>query len=161
MSASPLVAEAMEVMGGNGYVERSVMARLLREAPVNSIWEGSGNIMCLDVLRALARDPEGAACLLHDLQQHCEGVPVLQSTLQALAAALRQPAAQLEAQARHWVQQLVLVAQAGLLLRHAPQAVAHAFVRSRLGSSSCGWVVGALDVQGGDVEAILQRALPQ
>lgn len=156
-----LVAEAMEVMGGNGYVERSVMARLLREAPVNSIWEGSGNIMCLDVLRALARDPEGAACLLHDLQQHCEGVPVLQNALQALAAALRQPAAQLEAQARHWVQQLVLVAQAGLLLRHAPQAVAQAFVRSRLGSSSCGWVVGALDVQGGDVEAILQRALPQ
>ncbi len=59
-----LVAEAMEVMGGNGYVERSVMARLLREAPVNSIWEGSGNIMCLDVLRALARDPEGAGLLV-------------------------------------------------------------------------------------------------
>ncbi len=68
---------------------------------------------------------------------------MLHNTLQALAAALRQPAAQLEAQARHWVQQLVLVAQAGLLLRHAPQAVAQAFVRSRLGSSSCGWVVGA------------------
>ncbi|WP_312565003.1 acyl-CoA dehydrogenase family protein [Comamonas sp.] len=156
-----LTAEAMEVMGGNGYVENSVMARLLREAPVNSIWEGSGNIMCLDVLRAVARDSDSAALLLGDLLQQSAGEPALQKTLQDLAAALHQPAALQEAQARHWVQQLVLVAQACLLLQHAPAVVAQAFVRSRLLASRGGWVVGTLELQDGDVDAILQRALPQ
>ena len=103
----------MEVLGGNGYVETSVMPRLLREAPVNSIWEGAGNIMCLDVLRALAREPEAAALLLHDLQQQAAGDAPLHAAVHALAQglqrALRQAPDAMEAQARHWVQQLVLV----------------------------------------------------
>ncbi|WP_284336201.1 acyl-CoA dehydrogenase family protein [Comamonas sp. NoAH] len=155
-----LTAEAMEVMGGNGYVETSVMARLLREAPVNSIWEGSGNIMCLDVLRAMARDPETASLLLQDLAQQAGEDAALKRTLQHLVQALQLPAAQQEAQARQWVQQLVLLAQACLLRSHAPQAVAEAFVQSRLGLGAAGWVAGAIDIHNMDVDAILQRALP-
>ena len=158
--AVALTAEAMEVMGGNGYVESSVMARLLREAPVNSIWEGSGNIMCLDVLRAVAREPEVAALLLQDLQQQAAGEPLLQTTLQHLLQTLRLAPELQEAHARHWVQQLVLLAQACLLRSHAPQAVADAFIQSRLGAGASGWVVGTLDTQQLQVDAILHRALP-
>ncbi|MGE8397157.1 MAG: isovaleryl-CoA dehydrogenase [Comamonas sp.] len=153
-------AEAMEVLGGNGYVETSVMARLLREAPVNSIWEGSGNIMCLDVLRAMAREPDATMLLLKDLQQQASEYPVLRQALQQLVQGLQQPAHVLEGHARYWVQQLVLVAQACLLCSHAPQAVADAFIASRLGSCSAGWVVGTIDTQQVDIDAILQRALP-
>lgn len=155
-----LTAEAMEVMGGNGYVETSVMARLLREAPVNSIWEGSGNIMCLDVLRAVAREPEAALLLLQDLGQQAGDDAVLKRTLQHLLQALQLPAPQQEAQARQWVQQLVLLAQACLLRNHAPQAVAEAFIQSRLGLGATGWVAGSIDTHNMDVDAILQRALP-
>lgn len=153
-------AEAMEVLGGNGYVETSVMARLLREAPVNSIWEGSGNIMCLDVLRAMAREPDATLLLLKDLQQQAGDHRVLRQALQQLVQGLQQPAHVLEGHARYWVQQLVLVAQACLLCSHAPQAVADAFVATRLGARSAGWVVGAIDTQQIDTDAILQRALP-
>ncbi len=162
--AIPCVAEAMEVLGGNGYVETSVMPRLLREAPVNSIWEGAGNIMCLDVLRALAREPEAAALLLHDLQQQAAGDAPLHAAVHALAQglqrALRQAPDAMEVQARHWVQQLVLVAQACLLRRHAPAAVADAFIATRCGPCASGGVLGASPVQGLDSAAILQRALP-
>ena len=158
--AVALTAEAMEVLGGNGYVETSVLARLLREAPVNSIWEGSGNIMCLDVLRAVGRDPDAAALLLRDLQQQAQGDARLLSTLQSLQTALRAPAEVQEAQARHWVQQLVLVVQACLMRRHAPTVVAQAWVQSRLGEGASGWVAGTLAVQGLEVDALLQRALP-
>lgn len=154
-----LTAEAMEVLGGNGYVESSVLARLLREAPVNSIWEGSGNIMCLDVLRAVAREPEAAALLLQDLQAQTCGAPLLQKTLQQLQAALQAPAAQQQAHARHWVQQLVLLVQACLLRQHAPSFVADAFVQSRLKEAAYGMVAGTLETQNMAVDAILQRAL--
>lgn len=154
-------AEAMEVLGGNGYVETSVMARLLREAPVNSIWEGSGNIMCLDVLRALRKEPQLAALLLQDLQSQAAGDARLKKPLQDLTAALSQPAAQQEAMARHTVQQLVLLVQACLLRSHAPQAVADAFMATRWRAGATGWVLGAIDTQQIDTAAILQRALPQ
>lgn len=153
-------AEAMEVLGGNGYVESSVLARLLREAPVNSIWEGSGNIMCLDVLRAMAKEPEAAALLLQDLHQQASQAPLLQKALQDLTQMLRQPPALQEAHARHTVQQLVLVAQACLLRSHAPQEVAGAFIATRLGTTASGWVVGAIAVPPADIQVILERALP-
>lgn len=153
-------AEAMEVLGGNGYVESSVLACLLREAPVNSIWEGSGNIMCLDVLRAMAKEPEAAALLLQDLHQQASQAPLLQKTLQDLTQMLRQPPALQEAHARHTVQQLVLVAQACLLRSHASQEVADAFIATRLGTAASGWVVGAIAVPPADIQVILERALP-
>ena len=117
-------AEAMEVLGGNGYVESSVMARLLREAPVNSIWEGSGNVMCLDVMRAIARAPDAFALLVADWQEVAAGDANLKRTLQKLLQTLQQEPGLVEAQARWWVQQLVLLAQACLLRRHAPTEVA-------------------------------------
>lgn len=154
-------AEAMEVLGGNGYVESSVMARLLREAPVNSIWEGSGNVMCLDVMRAIVRAPEALALLVADWQEAANGDALLKRTLQKLLQSLQQDPADVEAQARWWVQQMVLLAQACLLRRHAPTEVADAFVATRLGPQGLGGVVGACVFSPAVADMILQRALRQ
>ncbi|MCD2512489.1 acyl-CoA dehydrogenase family protein [Comamonas endophytica] len=158
--AVELSAEALEVFGGNGYVDDSLLARLLREAPVNSIWEGSGNVMCLDVLRAIAREPELARALLHDLLALGAGEPPLREAAQALAQQLQLPPAQLEGQGRLLAQRLVLLAQAGLLLHAAPRATAEAFIATRLGAQCGGWVVGTLDPANQDIDPILQRAFP-
>jgi putative acyl-CoA dehydrogenase len=115
-----LTGEAMEVFGGNGYVEGGVMARLFREAPVNSIWEGSGNVMCLDVLRALSREPEAAQALLADLLPAAQGEPRIAAALRELQALLAAPPAELEGLGRLLAQRLVLVAQACLLRAQAP-----------------------------------------
>ncbi|CAB5681244.1 Putative acyl-CoA dehydrogenase AidB [Delftia tsuruhatensis] len=156
-----LTGEAMEVLGGNGYVDTGVMARLFREAPVNSIWEGSGNVMCLDVLRAISREPEAARLLLQDLVDAAAGEAVLQQQAQSLARRLSAPPEQLEAQARRLVQDLVLLAQACLLRRHAPPAMADGFIATRLGMQQGALVAGAFDPSGLDIAAILGRALPQ
>ena len=155
-----LTGEAMEVLGGNGYVDTGVMARLFREAPVNSIWEGSGNVMCLDVLRAISREPDGAQLLLQDLIDTAAGEPALLQQAQSLARRLSGPPDQLEAQARRLVQDLVLLAQACLLRRHAPPAMADGFIATRLGAQQGAMVAGAYDPAGLDIAAILQRALP-
>jgi len=136
--AVELTGEAMEVFGGNGYVEEGVMARLFREAPVNSIWEGSGNVMCLDVLRALAREPEAAAALLADLAPAAQGEPRLATALLTLGRDLATPGALNEAGARAVAQRLVLLAQACLLRLHAPAAMADAFIATRLGDGGAG-----------------------
>ncbi len=159
--AVELTGEAMEVFGGNGYVDSSVMARLFREAPVNSIWEGSGNVMCLDVLRAIGREPEAAMALLAELADTAAGEPLLLAELQALRGLLAtKPPEALEALGRVLVQRLVLVAQACLLRRHSPAAVADGFIATRLGSASAGRVVGAIDTRAMDVAAVLARAFP-
>lgn len=128
--ALAFTGECMEVWGGNGYVETGPMARLYREAPVNSIWEGSGNVMCLDVLRAIARDPEGMHLLLKELQGSSN------ISVQALADDLHEylslPANQQESGARYFVQSLVLALQALLMCRHAPPVLAQAFIDTRL-----------------------------
>ncbi len=155
-----LTGEAMEVLGGNGYVDTGVMARLFREAPVNSIWEGSGNVMCLDVLRAISREPDSAQLLLQDLIDTAAGEPALLQQAQSLARRLSGPPDQLEAQARRLVQDLVLLAQACLLRRHAPPAMADGFIATRLGAQQGAMVAGAFDPAGLDIAAILQRALP-
>lgn len=156
--AVELTGEAMEVFGGNGYVEDGLMGRLFRNAPVNSIWEGSGNVMCLDVLRAISREPEAAGLLLQDLLEGAAGEPRLQAALRSLQQMLAEPAL-LEARGRRFVQGLVLLAQAVLLRRQAPAAVAEAFIATRF-DPGWGGVAGTLDVSGLDVEALLQRALP-
>lgn len=156
-----LSGEAMEVFGGNGYVQDGAMARLFLESPVNSIWEGSGNVMCLDVLRALAREPEAASALLQDFADAGAGEPRILATLRPLQGLVALPPEQLEALGRVLVQRLVLVAQACLLRRHAPPAVADAFIATRLGDGGLGRVVGAIDARAMDVDAILQRAFPE
>ena len=126
--------EAMELLGGNGYVEDGVLARLYREAPVNSIWEGSGNVMALDVLRAVAREPEVALGLLDEL--HADADPPVRQTLGRLRDLLSGEPAALEAQARGIAQSLVLCAQAVLMRRHASPAMADAFVATRFAAGS-------------------------
>lgn len=148
------IAECMEVWGGNGYIEDAPLARLLREAPVNSIWEGSGNVMCLDVLRALSRHPQAAALLLDHLAGDCRADPVLSTAMNELAQWLAGPPAALQAQARSIAQRLVLLVQATLLYRHAPAWIAEAFVRSRF--EQMGGVAGTYAYA--NAPAILERA---
>jgi putative acyl-CoA dehydrogenase len=145
--ALEFTGEAMEVWGGNGYVEEGPMARFYREAPVNSIWEGSGNVMCLDVLRGIERDPEGMQALLASWHDEALSHDALRAALESLAAlaalAATAPEAR-EALARRIAQQIVLAAQAVLLLRHAPTPIAEAFIATRLAAEPCGRVYGTL-----------------
>ena len=158
--AVELTGEAMEVFGGNGYVEEGVMARLFREAPVNSIWEGSGNVMCLDVLRAISREPEAAAALLADLAPAAQNEPRLANALTTLSRDLATPGALGEAGARAIAQRLVLLAQACLLQQQAPAFVADAFFATRFADPHWGRVTGAMDTRGIHVAALQERAFP-
>ncbi|HEY9084986.1 MAG TPA: acyl-CoA dehydrogenase family protein [Candidatus Tyrphobacter sp.] len=155
--APVLVGEALECLGGNGYVESSILPRLYREAPLNSIWEGAGNINALDVLRILRKQPEALEAL------RAEWAPALDDTRIASAArgfeAMLHDEATLELRARMIVERAALLWQAALLLRHAPTAVAEAFVVSRL-SGEGGRALGTLPA-GCDISAILERAAPR
>ena len=147
--------EAMEVLGGSGYIEESIMPRLYREAPVNSIWEGSGNVMCLDVLRAIERTPNIGDVLKRELDG---GDARLKAFAERLLDRLTAPERNDEAQARALVRDLVLALQAALLIKHAPAAVADAFCASRLGGEG-GGAFGTLP-RGLDLRAIVERATP-
>jgi putative acyl-CoA dehydrogenase len=149
-------AEAMEVMGGNGYVEDGPLARLYREFPVNSIWEGSGNVMCLDLLRAFGKSPEARAALAQELGL-AAGVDARYDAWCGRLLDSLQSAAGSEFGARRLAEQLVVGVQAGLLLRHAPAYVADAFVASRI-AQDVGGAFGRLP-DGVDAAAILDRAL--
>jgi putative acyl-CoA dehydrogenase len=144
-----LAFEAMECLGGNGYVEEAPLARLYREMPLNSIWEGSGNVNALDVLRALGREPE----LLETVLAETRG---LDPRLDAWTEPLRGEVA--EQDARRFVERLALALQAALLLRHAPAYVADAFVAARLASDG-GHEYGTLPA-GVDAARIVERHTP-
>jgi putative acyl-CoA dehydrogenase len=148
------VAEALECLGGSGYVEESILPRLYREAPLNSIWEGSGNVICLDVLRALTREPHTLDALLAELRLAAGVDPRLDALIVNLERDAGDPG--LESRARRFVEQLALALQASLLHRHAPAAVADAFSRSRLGGD-WGRGFGTLPPSC-DFAAILDRA---
>ena len=149
--------EALECHGGPGYIEDGPMARLYREAPLNSIWEGSGNVLCLDVLRAMAREEEAVPALLAEIDAARGGHPALDRAADALRDDLSRPEA-FESGARALTERMALALQASLLVRHAPQAVADAFCAARLGERWTG-AYGTLP-PGADTEAILARALP-
>jgi len=157
-------AEALECLGGNGYVEESLMPRLYREAPLNSIWEGSGNVTALDVLRALARTPGCADALLAELDLAAGGDRRLDAALGRLRQLLAglDAATSLEAQygARRLAGLIAVVMQAALLVRHLPGPLADAFCGSRLGSGAAGGPgapFGTLP-DGLDVATIIDRA---
>jgi putative acyl-CoA dehydrogenase len=152
------VAEALECLGGNGYVEESIMPRLLREAPLNSIWEGSGNVNVLDVLRALAKEPDVLDAYFAEVATAAGA----DARLDTAAARLRVELADrsdAERRARTLVEQMALVFQASLLVRHAPSPVAEAFSASRLGEGTWGRAYGTLP-RGTDARAIVERARP-
>ena len=146
------------MLGGNGYVEQGVMARFFREAPVNSIWEGAGNIMCLDVVSALSREPDCVDALTSDLKDMSSGCPILTEELSHLSTLARSTPEVLEASARILAQQLVLIAQACLLRRYSTTEVSDAFVKTRLSDRRSGRVVGAIDLGSVRAAPILSRA---
>jgi len=150
----PVVAtEAMECFGGNGYVEEGPMARLYREAPLNGIWEGSANVICLDVLRAMARAPESVAALRDEVL----GAGDAQAT-KMLDDALRLAAGEnAETHARRIVESLALATSASLMRRHASSDAADAWASSRLAGEG-GFVPGTLPLGQAALHALVERA---
>ncbi|PSK98177.1 putative acyl-CoA dehydrogenase [Murinocardiopsis flavida] len=150
-------AEALECLGGNGFIEESGMPRLFRESPLNSIWEGSGNVAALDVLRAVAKEPECAEALFAEIALAEGADPRVDAAAARLRAELADPE-DAEFRARSLVALMALTLQASLLVRFAPEAVADAFAASRLGGG--GPVFGSLP-RGTGTAAILERAMPR
>jgi putative acyl-CoA dehydrogenase len=150
-----LVGEALECLGGNGYVEESGLPRLYRDAPLNSIWEGSGNVQALDTLRTLRREEEGLAAFLTEVGEAAGADRRLDDAVDGLKAMLAEPE---EGQARRIVERMALVLQASLLVRHAPAATADAFCASRLGGER-GQAFGTL-TRGVDLQFLVERAAP-
>ncbi|BFV59484.1 acyl-CoA dehydrogenase family protein [Kitasatospora sp. CMC57] len=148
-------AEALECFGGNGYVEESGMPRLYREAPLVSIWEGSGNVAALDALRAMARRPETVQALFTELDAAAGADHRLDAAVTALRKHLGDTA-EIEYRTRHLVERIALVFQGALLVRYGDPAVADAFCASRLGGDH-GGAFGTLPT-GVDTAAVLARA---
>jgi putative acyl-CoA dehydrogenase len=159
--APAVAAEALECLGGNGYVEESGMPRLYREAPLNSLWEGAGNINSLDVLRVLARQPEGLQALLDEVAPARAAEPRLDRAAAAVErdlAATADPVG-LQAGARRLVERLAVLLQGALLVRHGHPAVADAFCASRVAGDR-GAALGTLPA-GLDLPTIVERATPK
>jgi putative acyl-CoA dehydrogenase len=161
-------AEALECLGGNGYVEESGLPRIYREAPLNSVWEGSGNVTALDVLRALARAPAAAQALLAELAPAAGASGAVDRAIAALAAMITSVGGLTSLEAQHQARalagQIAVTLQAALLARFAPGPVAEAFCASRLGTGGAGAPAGpgvpfGTALPGGcDLAAILDRA---
>ncbi|MGA7488472.1 MAG: acyl-CoA dehydrogenase family protein [Xanthobacteraceae bacterium] len=157
-TAPLFIDEAMECLGGNGYVEESILPRLYREAPVNAIWEGSGNVMCLDVLRALAHEGDAAHVVLDALASEAGDLPGARTTAEFVAAALSADDAQ--ARGRAAVGRLALLAAATALRRTSAPEVAELFARTRLADGH-GAMYGSTSVLApADTRLVLERALP-
>ncbi len=152
------VAEALECLGGNGYVEESIMPRLYREAPVNSIWEGSGNVNALDLLRVFAKEPQSLERFFEEISPACKADARLDVASKWLQRQLADPQ-MLEWRARYLVEQMALVLQGALLVQHSHAAVADAFCATRL-EGDWGRAFGTLP-RGVDAKAILERARPE
>jgi putative acyl-CoA dehydrogenase len=155
-SAPGFLYEAMECLGGNGYVEEGILARHYRESPVNAIWEGSGNVMCLDVLRALSRELDAATAVLQDLAKQSAGLPGTADAVSFIGNAFGRPDS--ERVARLAVEKLALLAAAAALNAVSPHH-AELFARTRLALNH-GSVYGAVDLAPVDIRGLLERALP-
>jgi putative acyl-CoA dehydrogenase len=149
--------EAMECLGGNGYVEEGILARHYRESPVNAIWEGSGNVMCLDVLRALSREADAAMGVLQALMAETKGLPGAVEAAAFIGATFRR--ADSERVARLAVEKLAMLAAAAALNGVSPRH-AELFAATRLAENHAS-MYGAVDLAGDDIRGLLERALPQ
>jgi len=154
-TAASFIYEAMECLGGNGYVEEHTLARLYREAPVNAIWEGSGNVMCLDVLRVARQHRDEARGVIADLARETTDLP---GAVAAVATVKRMLATGAEADARTAVELLALLAAAASLRASAPETIAAAFTRTRLPNGH-GVMWGAAALVDGERDVLLRRAL--
>ncbi|MBR1164703.1 acyl-CoA dehydrogenase family protein [Bradyrhizobium elkanii] len=155
-SAPGFLYEAMECLGGNGYVEEGILARHYRESPVNAIWEGSGNVMCLDVLRALGREADAALAVLRALADETKGLPGAAEAVASIGQSFRRPDS--ERVARLAVEQLALLAATAALNQVSPKN-AELFGATRLAERHAG-MYGAVDLSDADQRALLARALP-
>ncbi|MGX1323406.1 putative acyl-CoA dehydrogenase [Bradyrhizobium sp. USDA 377] len=155
-SAPAFLYEAMECLGGNGYVEDGILARHYRESPVNAIWEGSGNVMCLDVLRALVREPDAATAVLQSLAAETKGLPGAGEAAAFIGKTFRR--ADGERVARLAVEKLALLAAAAALNSVSPRQ-AELFAATRLATNHAS-MYGAVELDSADVRALLERALP-
>jgi putative acyl-CoA dehydrogenase len=155
-SAPGFLYEAMECLGGNGYVEEGILARHYRESPVNAIWEGSGNVMCLDVLRALSREADAAQAVLRQLAEEAKGLPGAVDAVAFIGRAFRRPDS--ERVARLAVEKLALLAAAAALNRVSPHH-AELFAATRLAGNHAS-MYGAVDLANDDIRGLLERALP-
>jgi putative acyl-CoA dehydrogenase len=155
--APGLVAEAMECLGGNGYVEEAPLARLYREVPVNSIWEGSGNVMALDVLRVLQREPEAAEVVMEELWQFAQDDGRLTYAHERIQNLLHEPVL-LDQRGRTLAEGVATLAAATILNAHAPASVADAFIATRLGGRMRQTYGQGLERA--DTRAIITRASP-
>lgn len=155
-SAPGFLYEAMECLGGNGYVEEGILARHYRESPVNAIWEGSGNVMCLDVLRALSREADAASAVLQDLAGETKGLPGAGDAVTFIGKAFRRPDS--ERVARLAVEKLALLSAAAALNKVLPRS-AELFAATRLAGNHAS-MYGAVDLADGDIRGLLERALP-
>jgi putative acyl-CoA dehydrogenase len=153
-----VVGEALECLGGNGYVEDSGLPRLYRDAPLNSIWEGSGNVQALDVLRAMRREPGSLDAFLAEVGEAAGADRRLDAAVTALKDDLT-GAGDPEGQARRLVERMAVVLQGSLMLRYAPGVVADAYCATRLGGD-WGWTFGALPASL-DTAALVERAAPR
>jgi putative acyl-CoA dehydrogenase len=151
------VYEAMECHGGAGYIEESVLPRIYRQSPLNSIWEGSGNVICLDVMRALSREGETASALVAELETARGGNARLDHAVDEVKGMLKSGGIS-EQTARRAVEKMAVALQASVLVRTAPSVIADAFCATRLGGGHA--VYGSIDAEI-DSDAILARALPQ
>nr|WP_295775959.1 acyl-CoA dehydrogenase family protein [Rhodoferax sp.] len=151
--------EAMECIGGSGVMEDCIMPRLFRESPVNSIWEGSGNVQCLDMLRAMGRNPGSVDAYMDEVQAAAGTDRRLDQYVARLGSELLDPSA-IEYRARGVVEKMALALQGSLLVRYGNHAVADAFCASRLGEHSSGLTFGAMP-RGLDCAAIIERATPR
>jgi putative acyl-CoA dehydrogenase len=155
--APALAAEAMECLGGNGYVEEAPLARLYREVPVNSIWEGSGNVMALDVARVLQREPAAVQMVMEELAVAAGDDQHLRRAHARLETMLQEPKL-LDARGRTLVEALAVLAAATILRAHAPPAIADAFIATRI-SGDPRQTYGQ-GLEHADVRAIIARASP-
>jgi putative acyl-CoA dehydrogenase len=158
--AAPHAAEALECLGGNGFVEESGLPLLYRDAPLNSIWEGSGNVAALDVLRAMVKEPDGLPAFLEECSLAAGGNARLDAHLERVRAKAVDVfgGGDPQFEARRMVEDLAVALQASLLVRSAPPEVADAFCAARLGGEG-GRAYGTLPL-GVDARAIVDRALP-
>src|ERR1700732_3082865 len=155
-SAPGFLYEAMECLGGNGYVEEGILARHYRESPVNAIWEGSGNVMCLDVLRALSREADAAMAVLQDLAEQAKGLPGSGDAVASIAKSFRRPDG--ERVARLAGEKLGLLSAAAALNKISPHH-AELFAATRLAANHPS-MYGAVDLANDHIRALLARALP-
>lgn len=157
--AESLTAEAMETFGGNGYIDDGIMARLFKEAPVNSIWEGSGNVMCLDVLRAMKKEPELIRIILEELTAMAAGDSTILHALNEFGKLAHSNPETLEMKSRFLTEKLMLLVQACLIKQQAPAFMSQAFTATRI-QQAPGVNYGSFGADTVDHQAILERVFP-